>query len=1617
MTRFTTTTSYYAPLFGKITSEDVEDVMREIKIEMVAPIDHLRSTELMVLAATRPCKHTRGQRTLRKQMSSDVVFAESTKTFEVQGLAQSTPVPPHWSTSDLNQVLGDRAYPPVNITPPTARERASARQMALPDHIPLWERLRELSRTFVPPRSLTGKYVRLSPDCDEIANAIECLAIFMWQFSRARNVGDRMAAVAAYAKAVGETLCPYLTGISVFISALEYYVPEDQTPAGDGFQTQGFETTFDTLQGFLDQYETLKTLPIYKKLYKFGCYALSLSLFAPMGINVDMLRFDKVAKEALRKQYHAGPDFVHSMLDTTLFLVRRGYQSYVAGSILPLFHSEDKYQAWFDKAEKLQRQALLLSNPEPHGIDRFSYLSDLKDTIEIGRSMKQFAVRKDDKMLIGKILASLELTHDLEVTKRAAQKDRKTPLCMLLFGGSGIGKSTLQNVLFQHYGKVRGLNTRSEFRYVRNPTEQFWSGMNSTQWCVVLDDIAFMAPQLGVLDPSLAEMLCIANNVPFVPAQAELSDKGRTPVRAELVLGSTNTEHLNLTSNFSCPLAVQRRFPWVIDIAVKQEYQDPDKKGMLDSSRVPLTPAGEYPDLWTFTIKRVEPAGEERNHQRGRTVVDHEITNMRDFIKWYNGVIAHHNTIQDKIMASNERAYVTELCDQCKAPTNWCECGPEVQALEAPTEPDLFGEREMAFSAQRAAYLDFSECHQPEAVLRREGDVTRWIFYWYYFLYVYVYSTWLGEIVALFFGTYWFWTMVSKSSQRWKLTRLAVRLAGARAQLLFGPPTLVKKLALMGVAVVGAGGLYKANKHLVSTFWSVQGNMGGRAPVPDTNPVPRPSYQDKYPFDNADLSQQTLTSKGSDGAVLKRHIKRALCVFTSHAGGKTRVVTALNIRGSVYVCNAHGIPPTTPFTMSVMTQKRDGLSSNIPSISVTSSMVEVCRERDLAFLRLDGLPPGTDLTAWMPNPQYTARLEGVYLGRDRDGTLWERAVRNVYPRTEEWMSHEHRVSTSTWAGSVDIPTKVGDCGSVLLSHSPAGWVILGLHTLGCGNEVRAVSVDSTIRQWADLLQPHVVARGRVDPSAPSVTRTLTDLSPQSVTREVAGVANVMGSFAGEFRQRGKTNVAKTLIADAVSTKLGFEHTRTSPAMGKEPWALALKDMVRPVMNLDTDRLLEATNMFISETQVSDYSAVHVYDLPTAINGCPGLEYCDKLNRKSSAGAPYKRSKSHFMYYIDEAASTDMGVVKEIEDTVAHMIETYVRGERVHAIFCGHLKDEPVTFAKAEAKKTRVFTAAGMAHTLVTRMYLLPIIVFIQKRRFIFETGVGVVAQSLEWQEMYEYLTEFGAENMIAGDYAKFDKRMPPSVILATFDIMLDICTRGGYTSDELAVVRGIAYDTAFPTVDFNGDLVEFYGSNPSGHALTVIVNSLANSLYMRYTFLALRPPQCLLRFKEVVKLMTYGDDNAMGVRDGCGWFNHTSVQGVLAAVSIEYTMADKEAASVPYISMGDISFLKRTWRWDDELRAHVAPLAQESLEKMLMVCVRKKNISPEYHAIQVVSTAVREYFFYGKEVFERMSHELREVVMEAGLGVYIEDSTFPTWKQLVQDFEERSRHVACKREC
>jgi hypothetical protein len=186
-------------------------------------------------------------------------------------------------------------------------------------------------------------------------------------------------------------------------------------------------------------------------------------------------------------------------------------------------------------------------------------------------------------------------------------------------------------------------------------------------------------------------------------------------------------------------------------------------------------------------------------------------------------------------------------------------------------------------------------------------------------------------------------------------------------------------------------------------------------------------------------------------------------------------------------------------------------------------------------------------------------------------------------------------------------------------------------------------------------------------------------------------------------------------------------------------------------------------------------------------------------------------------------------VPEIWDEANKIEELYASGQRAMPVFTGHLKDEPTPLAKCEAKKTRVFTGSSVPFSLVVRKHLLSFVRLLQKNKFVFEAGPGVVVQSMEWTNIYDYLTQFGSERMVAGDYAKFDKRMIGDFILMAFDIIIELHAKAGFDESELKILRGIACDTAFPVVNMNGDLVEFYGTNPSGHPLTVVINSLVNS--------------------------------------------------------------------------------------------------------------------------------------------------------------------------------------------
>jgi hypothetical protein len=243
-------------------------------------------------------------------------------------------------------------------------------------------------------------------------------------------------------------------------------------------------------------------------------------------------------------------------------------------------------------------------------------------------------------------------------------------------------------------------------------------------------------------------------------------------------------------------------------------------------------------------------------------------------------------------------------------------------------------------------------------------------------------------------------------------------------------------------------------------------------------------------------------------------------------------------------------------------------------------------------------------------------------------------------------------------------------------------------------------------------------------------------------------------------------------------------------------------------------------------------------------------------------------------------------------------------------------------------------------------------------------------------------------------------------------VICDIFTEAGFSHQEVLQIYTLGADVAYPLVNVGGDVVMFFGTNPSGHPLTVVINSMVNSLYMRYVYTTLNPSgNSCETFQQDVHLMTYGDDNIMGVRDGCEWFNHGAIKDCLATIGVEYTMADKEAESVPYININDCQFLKRSWRYEPELENYACPLDMSSVHKSLVSWVPSRSIDQYAQMVAVISSANLELFFHGKEVFHKHHTFFKEVLQTDPYVHYVNESTLPGWEDLCTRYRKASEGV------
>jgi hypothetical protein len=1413
-----------------------------------------------------------------------------------------------------------------------------------------------------------------------------------------------------------------------------------------------FENRLDTIRSLLKSWKTHRHGELSRNLCNVVNILVTFGIVPDWNKNpLTLGKFQLFRARAWDIQKESG-SFIEMVLDTAVFFLERGYAALVNDDLSLLLYSDSAAAAYENEYAAIVSVLPLLEAGKLSELKTESFKNDQDFEVRLEALISAtFDKLKSEtsphmRNTLTNKLVVLKKTRTALLMNQKSSCVREKPFGVLIYGGSSVGKSCINATLLKVLLAHNKLPNSKEHVVTLNDNDKFQSEYRAYHSAVTMDDFGNTRAEHYTESPT-NKIIDFLNNVPKAALNPNVELKGNVMIQPKIVSVTTNKKDLMAHSFSNEPVSILRRFNVILDVRLRDSYVDPETGG-LDGTKI----NSFVPDAWLIDVQQVKivrTEGEKADSYDFVTLLkDASFFETLEFLK---DASTTHFSIQRKFVKSVEDLYDTKLCRHSYVSSECPRClaGSDDESAadefftpaENPTN-DLvaFGSQSIPMTVDvkpdpsfipehfREGCVDgqYWECCTPfcklqhisphgakmcykrfkENRLDQQADEEKCDI-----------PTEDDEDV---------WDPIPNSKPT-ECERLEDAVKGWYAERQFkqcanfakGACETIqeafeahKKEVLVGVcAAIGittaifAG--YKVYKKLAGVESFLSQGSEEKPPVRLDSDVPNP-WKAVRPVE-IPKSEHSKTTTVPD---LLRKLRKSLghAYLIDEVAQIRRKCDIVPMRGNCWLLPSHMLDQKT-YKIQVQTTPQDTLGLNFSQIIDPSCWIRL--DNDFALVRLVNGGPVPNLSRFLPMDDFelTSRLLATFVYKTPEGTIDEDVVRIT--------SKKHFESkAATFNGfSYDYPrpTFPGLCmGTLVASQRRA--CIVGFHLAGRTGESFGAAGILTQKQFETA---YSTLTANVPLACHSEGHMLTskygidftpkeDIEARHCVHWLADdddgqqpVAEVLGSHP-LATTRFKSQVRKSPISEQVAEIMDLPRLHGAPSprnIGKH-WSRDLTLMAHPkgnfvpeILTKAREDLMNKINSFL-DANPEQLELVHPYPKDYVLSGVDGVTSVDRVQLNSSMGFPINKKKKYFLGPVERDVP---GVTEPIdfEDPqywaeVERMEEVLAAGERVYVIHRGNLKDEPTKFTK---DKIRVFAGCEFAFTCVVRKYYLPIVRLIQSNWKEFECAVGINAHSRQWSELKDYLTRFDGKRMIAGDYKAFDKAATPLAMLSSFELLIQIAIRAGYTERQITIMRGCATEICYPLYELDGVLVQIFGSNPSGHPLTVIINNLENSLYLRYAYYAMHEGTEVPPFDQRISLICYGDDNAMDVSSEEDKFNHTSVASELARVGITYTMADKEAESVPYISLKDVSFLKRGFVWNDDLHAWSAPLEVASISKSLHNYMHKKgsDVLPEEIAANAIHSANSEFFYHGREIFDVRRSQLLEVAEQAGIRDIVGD--------------------------
>lgn len=585
---------------------------------------------------------------------------------------------------------------------------------------------------------------------------------------------------------------------------------------------------------------------------------------------------------------------------------------------------------------------------------------------------------------------------------------------------------------------------------------------------------------------------------------------------------------------------------------------------------------------------------------------------------------------------------------------------------------------------------------------------------------------------------------------------------------------------------------------------------------------------------------------------------------------------------------------------------------------------------------------------------------------------------------------------------------VGDCGSPIAVRLPDRWALVGVHQSGGsifeGQAYGMLITKQMIQETLDRITEErgiIMTRSEDFPYEEVEVVTTIKENGTAVMRSSKGRPRYehIIQHTGSIRPIAVTKLAihapnTTALAPSPIFDRVFKHT-TEPAIlnDNDPRVknYELGSQLENGMNKYSqsylqfdEELVELAGDSIAQElcEVQSRAPKRVLTQDESINGVPGIPYMEGLNMKPSAGYPFvlnnklkgpKRELFSFDPKTQKYTPSHPLLIKVLADTTSEYEQGIINTDQ----YIDTIKDERRPLNKIH--KGRLFAAAPVSQTILSRQYFLPFCAHMYATRLRHFSAVGINKGSREWHYLIKRLLEVG-NHCAAGDYSRWDGTLMALCFFAALEIIEKWYASNGDKEGVRKVKhirRAIIAKNCFCYHRAYDFIYEVIGGIPSGTDLTVIINTIVNELYLRVCWMCLVPSQYkdLMWYRKYVRTAIYGDDNLINVDQFfISYFNAILISQYLSQYAITLTPASKSGEFAESADLKQCTFLKNA---TGEFHSLFVPhMEYDALIEIINWIRPIKGISDDQLCEDNCNSMLMNLFFYGRARFNEVRDKI-----------------------------------------